>query len=237
VGAIPANIEDLSPVWNNPSTWNLGPLSANSIRWSQSFGTYSWGHNQPNVGAWLQDNWAVNDRLTLNLGVRWDLAHNWGGQNYEFLPLRQKADNEWTNFGPRLGFAYQLPGGRTVIRGGWGKYFLGPKDQWAHHIPINQLLGIPSVPYDGRADFAVNPFNGPEPSLEAARAAIQDTVGWIASDTVKTPYSWQTSIGLQRQLGETIAVQADYVWVGGRRNEQFFNTNLTYNPATGVNYP
>ena len=236
-GSIPANIQDLFPVWDDPTTWNLLPLSANSVRWSQSFGNWSWGHNQPNAGAWIQDNWKVSPQLTLNLGVRWDLAYNWAAQDYELLPLRRRADNEWTNFGPRLGFAYQLPGGRTVLRGGWGKYFIGPKDQWAHHTPINIQLGLPSVPYDGRADFAVNPFNGPPPSFEAAKAAIQDTVGWVASDTVQTPYSWQTSIGFQRQLGASMSVQADYVWVGGRLNEQFFNTNLTYDPATGVNYP
>jgi hypothetical protein len=235
-GRIPANIEDLFPVWNDVSTWNLRPLSPNSVQWQQSFGNWSWGHNQPNAGAWFQDNWAVNPRLTLNLGIRWDLAYNWGAQDYELLPLRGYADNEWANFGPRLGFAYSLSD-RTVIRGGWGKYFLGPKDQWAHHTPINLQLAIPSVPYDGRADFAVNPFNGQLPSWEEARAAIQDTVGWVASDTVRTPYSWQTSVGLQRQLGQTMSAQADYVWVGGRRNEQFFNTNLTYDPATGVNYP
>jgi len=234
---VPSNIQELFPVWNDPSTWNLQPLSRNSVRWQQSFGNWSWGHNQPNAGAWLQDNWRVNQSLTLNLGVRWDLAYNWAAQDYELLPLRTFADNEWANFAPRTGFAYDLPGGRTVIRGGWGKYFIGPKDQWAHHTPINQQLGIPSVPYDGRADFAVNPFNGPPPSFEEAKAAIQDTVGWVASDTVKMPYSWQSSIGLQRQVGDSTTVQADYVWVGGRGNEQFFNTNLTYDPATGVNFP
>jgi len=236
-GAPPANLQDLFPVWDDFSTWNLAPLSANSVRYQQSIGNWSWGHNQPNVAAYIQDNWAVRPHLTLNVGIRWDLAWNWAGNNFDYEPLRHKVDNEFANFGPRLGFAYTLPGERTVLRGGYGQYFIGPKDQWAHHIPINQQIGIPSVLYDGRADFAVNPFNGPPPSFTAAKAAVQDVTGWIASDTDRMPYSHQASIGVQRQLGEAMSFQADFVWVGGRRNEQFFNTNLTYDPVTGVNNP
>jgi hypothetical protein len=51
------------------------------------------------------------------------------------------------------------------------------------------------------------------------------------------PYSYQSSIGLQRQLGPTMAVDADYVYVGLRDQMRDLPVNITYNPATGVNYP
>jgi hypothetical protein len=56
------------------------------------------------------------------------------------------------------------------------------------------------------------------------------------------PYSHQASIGLQRQLSGTMAVEADYVFIGGRdertnQGANLNNVNLSYDPVTGVNYP
>jgi hypothetical protein len=59
------------------------------------------------TGFFIQDDWRVHPRLTLNLGLRWDYDE-------EF----QDDDN----FGPRLGFAW-APDEKTVIRGSWGLYY------------------------------------------------------------------------------------------------------------------
>jgi hypothetical protein len=53
---------------------------------------------------------------------------------------------------------------------------------------------------------------------------------------MKVPYSYESSIGVQRQLSATMALQADYVVNNSRRELFQRNINLTYNPATGVNY-
>ena len=42
---------------------------------------------------------------------------------------------------------------------------------------------------------------------------------------------------MQRQLGSTMAVEANYVFTGGRGEENTYNINLAYNPQTGTNYP
>ena len=246
-GPIPANIQDLFPVWNDPSTWNLGALSPLAVRYQQSFGAWSWVNVTPNAGAWFQDNWTLSSKLTLNLGVRWDLAYNWAANQYDVPPIRHKAPQDWHNFGPRTGFAYSL-NERTVLRGGWGIYFIGPKDQWAHHTPANLSFAIPSVLPDGRANFFADPFNGRPPAFNGSPSIITcpiltattprcDTSGYIASDTDHVPYSYQTSIGVQRQIGGTMSVQADYVWNAGRREQYNLNTNVTFDPVTGVNRP
>jgi hypothetical protein len=49
-------------------------------------------------------------------------------------------------------------------------------------------------------------------------------------------YSHQASVGVQRQIGSTTSVQADYTYSGGRHEYYNTNMNLTYDPATGVNY-
>jgi hypothetical protein len=93
---------------------------------------------------------------------------------------------------------------------------------------------------DGRPDFTANPFNGPVPTYEQAlhlaglRRRIQTG---LPSPDAQSPYSYQTSIGLQRQLGSTMSASADYVVIGTRHDLNTRNVNLTYNPDTGANYP
>jgi hypothetical protein len=246
-GPIPANIESLFPVWNDPSTWNLNALSPLAQRYTQSFGKWTWINVTPHVGAWFQDNWMVNPDLTLNMGIRWDLAYNWSANQWDVPPLRGKVGQEWANFGPRVGFAYSMNERRTVLRGGWGIYFIGPKDQWSHHTPANLSFAIWSAVPDGQPNFFADPFRGTPPQFRGTPTIIScpvgpttprcDTTGYIARDTNRVPYSHQTSMGFQRQIGETMSVQADYVWNRAYREQYNFNTNLRYDPATGVNLP
>jgi len=91
---------------------------------------------------YVQDDWRLSPRLTLNLGLRWEYDSNATGQSdahqpcpnltstptkpctwmANVLPLHKNADTR--DFGLRVGFAYDPFGkGKTVIRGGYGSYY------------------------------------------------------------------------------------------------------------------
>jgi hypothetical protein len=53
----------------------------------------------------------------------------------------------------------------------------------------------------------------------------------------QTSYSHQASAGIQRQLGTDMSLEVNYIFTGGRLEETAQQINLTYNPATGANYP
>jgi hypothetical protein len=255
-GPVPANIESLFPVWNDPSTWNINALSPIAVRYIQSFGKWAWTNETPKWAAWFQDNWQVSSDLTLNLGLRWDFSYNWSAEQWNVPPLRQSVPNQFDNWGPRLGFAYATNEKKTVWRGGWGIYFIGPKDQWSHHTPANLSYVLYSANYDGLPDFFANPYRGtglnfkPNPDIDPPPLSDQnyltcpphptircDVAGYIAVDTNRVPYSHQTSFGLQHQLTNTMSVQADYQWNAARREQYNQNTNLLFDPATGNNLP
>ncbi|MBL8222437.1 MAG: TonB-dependent receptor, partial [Bryobacterales bacterium] len=102
---------------------------------------------------YFQDNWRIHPKLTLNLGVRYEVPIGWhvpGGNGYSHVDINvpnpsaggrpgalvfsgvgpgrtgQKRfyPTDFSAIGPRLGFAYQL-GSKTVIRGGWSIYYQG----------------------------------------------------------------------------------------------------------------
>ena len=257
-GPIPANIQALFPNAFNADTWNLAALSSITRTYtvgvsdSSAFLTpiHLWKY-----GAWAQDNWRISSHLTANLGLRYDLIWNAFAQNVTFPPFEAAGrPQDAKNVQPRVGFAYQI-NDRTVVRGGAGLYYadaLNTNVLW----PMSPLtIAVIQVANDGRSDFAANPFNGPLPTYAQALTRfcyVNNAPGCLlrsAAELAPPPefahltHSWQGSVGIARQIGHDMAIEADYVYTGTRDEQQggggftVDNINLSYNPATGVPYP
>lgn len=90
----------------------------------QGFGTPKFELATVDYGFFAQDDWKLNPRLTLNLGVRYDYEQLPAPYNTLINPnfagtANQPSDKN--NISPRVGFAYNLAGnGKTVVRGGYG---------------------------------------------------------------------------------------------------------------------
>ena len=262
-GAAPANIETLLPDAFNADTWNLAAISPLVRRYT--LGILKSRRDViriPGYAAWMQDDWHMNDKLTLNLGVRYDLLWNMFQNQEEFLPFMESGrPQNTTNIQPRLGFTYQWDT-QTVVRGGIGKYY-GEMVQTTYPSEA-KTVAVVEVLNDGRPDFAANPFNGPAPTYEqalqrycAAPEQAASFAAWRArgftgnapcllrgNGELKQPppyninSSWQSSMGFQRQVGSVSAVEVDYIFTKSRdEGWQQQNSNIRFNPATGVNYP
>src|SRR5206468_5098870 len=117
-GAVPANIEQLFPDPFNADTWNLAAISPLVRTYSIGVGDFNVHLYSKKVAAWVQDDWQMNDRLTLNLGLRYDLEIGVFANDVSVPPFQQAGrSNDYKNYQPRVGFAYRL-NDRTVVRGG-----------------------------------------------------------------------------------------------------------------------
>jgi len=253
-GPVPANIEALFPVWNDADTWNLNAISPITTRYTlgisdaSNFLTplYMWKY-----GAWAQDDWKLSRKLTLNLGARYDLIWNAFAQSTVFEPTEKAGrPQDAKNLQPRFGFAYSLDD-RTVLRGGAGLYYNDMIDTdilWPQSVLSIAVIAVDNTPV--RADFVSNPFNGPAPTYAQALARfcyVSNTPGCLLRDLQEqspipqyahVTHSWQSSFGIARQFGASMALEADYVQTNSRHEHAFQdNVNISFDPATGNPYP
>ena len=134
-------------------------------------------------GAFVQDDYKVSARLTLNLGLRWEY-NGVPSERYDGLSIYDFAGNSlvrvgvngaqpyrqrFTNFGPRVGFAYDpLGGGKTVVRGGLGIYYDQPTTNTVSGMGANPPF---SVAVNNTSNISLsNPFAAPPASGPAINA-------------------------------------------------------------------
>ena len=250
----PANLEQLLPDWRDASTWNWTAMSPLFRDYNVTIGNMSYSVHRQIYAAWYQDDWKIGDKLTLNMGLRYDVDHGALGEWVKFLPwLSGKRPTDKNNLAPRLGFAYQA-NEQTVIRGGWGLFFTELEDDALHQSYILTQNTNITLPNNGRADFGLNPFGGPKPTYEQILTRRCDIVGLPFNSPNCFPqsirngseipvgdhpvsYSHMVSIGIQRELAANTALDSNFVFTGGRSEERRQNLNSSINPATGAVYP
>jgi len=250
----PANLEQLIPNWQDASTWNWTAMSPLFRDYNVTIGNMSYSVHRQIYAAWYQDDWKMGDKLTLNMGLRYDLDHGAQGEFVKFAPwLSGKRPTDKNNLAPRVGFAYQV-NEKSVIRGGWGLFFTELEDDALHQSYILTQNTNITLPNNGRADFGLNPFGGPKPTYEQILARRCDIVGLPFNSPNCFPqsirngseipvgdhpvsYSHMVSIGIQRELAANTGLDSNFVFTGGRSEERRQNTNSTINPATGAVYP
>ncbi len=219
-------------------------------------GQYDFEQIDHRASGYFQDKWQLNNRLTLNLGLRYD----W----------QSITENTKDAIGPRVGVAYDLTGdGKTLLRGGFGKVY-----QYQQLAVLQTLLQrtvmAPTIAYDTtqvaspavtgtfpvgptpEATACLNPVAGPTPGvavispacrafMNARRAAVlaggsvnNTTAGPLVDGDRRMAYTWAFSVGVKRELSPGMAVSVDYVGNRGRHNTAIIDINEgPVDPATG----
>jgi hypothetical protein len=255
----PAEMSRRFPIdqWNNPAAWDLTGLDPIVQRYDISFDPGSdsidpWWYSvpRPTVALWFGDTWQVTDRLTLNYGVRWD--DDWGAASppeitESVIPIDNGIESgdfgyragihDHTNIAPRAGFVYNF-GGRNdfVIRGGSGRYFSTPVTNLVYSHQLYNRFVSASFANDRQPGFVTDPMRGiTEQDVLSGSVAVPAQTKRILSPDLKMPYTWQSSIGFQKQLGPLMAIESDLThWIWYNQTVAR-DPNLLFDPVTGYN--
>ena len=199
-----------------------------------------------NWSAFVQDDWKLNPRLTLNLGLRWDFQqkpyerHN-GQINFDpnctepstglqgcvvFAGVdgqpRTFMEEDYNDFGPRIGFAYDLTGqGKSVLRGGYGVYYASIF--YRHFTGDINLFSrtrtnyVTSTPGEKAFQFSEgfpHPFRETPGASAGPGARLGQSVSLRESDPT-TPITQQWNASIQHQTGDWFF---DVTYAGNKGN-------------------
>jgi Carboxypeptidase regulatory-like domain len=181
------------------------------------------------------DDWKVTPRLTLNLGLRYELTSPWFDQHDnmnvlvlapgpEFNTIRPAAycgtswscralvNTDTNNWAPRVGFGYQLAG-RTVVRGGFGVFYggqgsLGADGRMINNFPFNRSVTAQSTASRPPLQLA----DGLPTDFLGSTTTPPENLNWIVwEENLPAPTVYQWNFAVQQEIRRDLSLTVAYV--------------------------
>jgi hypothetical protein len=200
------------------SLLNLLTNLPNGFQGNSSVAPAGFGIRQSILGAYIQDDFRIHKDLTINLGLRYETATVINEVNNRLSNLRNLTDAQPVigspfflnptrrNFEPRVGFAWNPGGGKTLIRGGFGMFDVLPlpyefSTAYQHSVPfVQEIYGNITPP----GSFPTGAFTALSNQASSRRVVY-------AEHAPKRNYVMQWNLSVARELSSTLALTVGYV--------------------------
>ncbi len=220
------------------------------------------GAIQNNIYTYVQDDWRISPKLTLNYGIRYELPNAWHsadnqgvtfspgfqsrvipsapvGLGYEGDPFpgNAKVRSRFNNVAPRFGFAYDVHGnGSTLVRGGMGIFFDALN---AAVIGVGSPFNYSAL-YNNPQGGISQPLLG-EPTIAPNYIKGNTSFGTPLSvnfvdPNLAMPYTIAINLGFQRRVRASGMLELNYVGKLGRHQLIQFDLNPAIFDCSGAYY-
>jgi len=199
----------------------------NNAGFTQTFGDPVVPQTNPNVGFYVQDEWKLNSRFTLNAGLRYDLQY------------LETITTDKNNFSPRIGFAWTpFEARHTVVRGSYGLFY----DRIPLRALANALLSAgntSSIANLRQINVSLSPtqVGAPVfPNILPGVVTTQTLVNLTTMDrNMQNAYSQQFSAEVEQQIGQRGTLSVGYQRLRGLHLIIAVNQNVPSCVAAGTN--
>ena len=239
---------------NGLATWLLGMPTSGTVNINM-FPIYMYKY----YAAWVQYDWKLTRKLTVNAGLRWDAnlppVERFNRMNRGFdrsaispvdalidhskfpyvqFPLRgglrfagtdgmprAAVDSYLKTLQPRIGLAYALDR-KTVIRGGWGRYYINPNNDYLQNVGYNASTSL-NVSGDSNRTALPTLLTDPFPLITQPTGSSNGLNTFLGNQfnfvntNFEIPYTDQFSIDIQRALTGRSRIGIAYVGNRGKR--------------------
>lgn len=224
---------------------------------SRTFLTVTPTNRQWNVFGYVNDTWQIGRKLTIDLGIRWELyspvvpRHAGGASNYDpstnSLLVAGVGDTgmstgvvtDWNNWAPRFGFAYRASE-RLVVRGGYGiSYFTGINGFTGGTLST-QFPVVGNIQVGNQNDFTVDGTFDAIPAIPPTPIPPNGVISPAPNQAFfhvpfnnRYPYVQSYNLTVQGNLGAGFVADVAYVGTLGRKLPVQIDLNAAA-PGTGV---
>jgi outer membrane receptor protein involved in Fe transport len=200
------------------------------VAYGYQYQPYSYGGTTTGIGVFMDDTVRVSDRLTLNLGVRYDhnkaMIPELAVRDQEGNPTGEKIPGRdlysWNVVAPRVGFNFKLtPDGKTLLKGHYGRYYRGVVTaEYSNSIGVS-----PHVTRAGAFDLAAGAFVDPEViDSQPSNRGIDPGI--------KNPYTDQFIVSLEREILPDLGLSLYYINKRARHLTAWRDTRGVYENVT-----
>ena len=197
----------------------------NYTSYTQTFGNPLLDFTTKDFAFYVQDQYRVTPKLTLNLGLRYEYsALPQPSQVNPDYPQTGKINEPGKNFAPRFGLSYAF-NDKTVIRGGFGMFYARFQGALLQTLFLSNGLYQPQV--------NVQPTVAGSPAFPQVPTSLSGLPGGsvsltLASPNFRNPYTLQGDIAIERELTRDLGLTLSYVY--SRGVQLFTNRDLNTGP-------